>query len=199
MPLVEPFDLADLSTDETIQPSSTAISTTNTDICDISDVRISNIGNNPPTSLNNCITLMTDFTKDTNYDNKKYAVANSHIVNITTMLNYLKTFIKNQKTEIETYKESISQQTNPNETLNIHSQITGKLAPPRPLKPLSISILLGLSFIFFFIAFMFIYKSLPTPTATPSPYFTMNNVKNILGGIGIVVIIVLSLKVAKVF
>ena len=76
----------------------------------------------------------------------------NYITSITTLIGQKEAQIDINKNNIATFKESIDQQVNPETTINARSQRTGIFAPPRPLKPLSVSILLGISFTFFLIS-----------------------------------------------
>ena len=154
--------------------------------------------------ITNCVDNITKFvngklTDAPTLDNDNIFLGANYITNITTLIEGEEKHFNNFNNDIATFKESVNQQVNPETTINARSQRTGIFAPPRPLKPLSVSILLGLSFTFFFITLGVVYKtaSLSFPS-TGASTLTFNTVKNIAIGLLLVVILVLGLKLGNV-
>jgi len=170
---------------------------------DINDP-INNAGN-----ISNCVENIEKFiigslpitgTRN-NQDCNKLLLGANYITSITTLIGQQKEELVKNKNNIATFKESINQQVNPETTINVHSQRTGIFAPPRPLKPLSVSILLGTSFTFFLISLAIVYKMLmnniPSRSIISSA-LSFSAIKDMCIGLLLIVILIMGLKVGNV-
>jgi hypothetical protein len=146
-------------------------------------------------------TLSIPSAKNNSQCNKLLLGAN-YITSITTLIGQQQKELDAAMNNISTFEESIGQQINPETTITVRSQLSGIFSPPRPLKPVSISILLGITFILFFISSTIIFKNISNIMLSAnfgSSIMSFDIVKNIIIGILTVVVLIIILKIANVF